>query len=86
MVNVNGREWCGNALVFATQKEAEDNAHDLMMRWTSVTDSRADETDDPVNYRWIDNKLVRVERAFPPSEGLSGADEPVNGDDGPHFA
>jgi hypothetical protein len=75
MVNVNGREWCGNALVFATKQEAENNAHDLMMRWTSVTDSRADETDDPVNYKWTDGRLVRVE-----------ADEPVNGDDGPNFA
>lgn len=61
MVCVNGREWAGNALVFATQKEAEDNAHDLMMRWTTVTDYRADETDEPVNYKWVDGRLVAVE-------------------------
>ena len=73
MVNVNGREWCGNALVFATKKEAEDNAHDLMMRWTSVTDFRADETNDPVNYKWADGRLVSVEADEPSLPAASRA-------------
>ena len=60
MVNVSGREWAGNALVFATREEAEDNARELMSRWMLVTDTRADETDDPVNYQWADRKLVRL--------------------------
>jgi len=54
------REWCGNSLVFASKKEAEDSAIDLMMRWTLVTDHRADPTDQPVNYRWVDGKLERI--------------------------
>ena len=54
-----GNEWAGNALVFATREEAEDKARELMGRWMLVTDTRADETDAPVNYRWVDRKLVR---------------------------
>ena len=54
-------KWNGNALVFATKKEAEANARELMQRWMLVTDTRADETDAPVNYRWIDGKLERIE-------------------------
>jgi hypothetical protein len=62
MVQVSGRsEWSGNGLVFATKQEAEDNAKDLMQRWTLVTDTRADETDNPVNYKWTDGRLVAVE-------------------------
>lgn len=62
MVQVSGRsEWAGNGLVFATKQEAEDNAKDLMQRWTLVTDTRADETDNPVNYKLTDGRLVAVE-------------------------
>jgi len=63
MVKVSGRsdEWCGNGLVFATKQEAESNAHDLMMRWMLVTDSRADETDSLVNYKWAGGRLIAVE-------------------------
>jgi len=43
-------KWYGNALRFATQREAELSAMDLSMRWTSVRDWRATESDDPVNY------------------------------------
>lgn len=60
MVEVNGNEWAGNGLVFATKQEAEDNARALMMRWFLVTNTRADETSDPVNYRWVDHKLVPI--------------------------
>jgi hypothetical protein len=61
MVEV-GRDWAGNSLVFATKEEAEANARWLMSRWISVTDTRADPTDKPVNYRWIHNKMIRVEQ------------------------
>ena len=54
MVNVNGREWCGN------------NVRNLMSRWMQVTDTRVDETDAPVNYRWENNKLVSVKE---PADG-----------------
>jgi len=61
MVEVDGRDWVGNSLVFATKEEAEGNARSLKSRWISVTNTRADPTEKPVNYRWIDNEMVRVE-------------------------
>lgn len=54
-------KWCGNSLRFATREEAEQNVQDLMMRWTSVRETRVVESDDPVNYRYTDRKLVKVE-------------------------
>jgi hypothetical protein len=47
--------------VFATKEEAEGNARSLKSRWISVTNTRADPTDKPVNYRWNDNEMIRVE-------------------------
>ena len=58
-VMVEGK-WCGNALVFATREEAEQNASDLLMRWFVPTDSRAAESMDPVNYRYVDRQLLRL--------------------------
>jgi hypothetical protein len=60
MVNVNGREWCGNGLVFATRLEAEGNALALMSRWLLVTDTRADETNNPVSHRWDRGELTNI--------------------------
>ena len=60
MVLVQG-EWSGNALRFATREEAEANAADLFQRWLLPTDYRVDESDDPVNYRWIDGNLEPVD-------------------------
>jgi hypothetical protein len=48
---VNDDKWYGNALAFATQEEAVVSAKDLMNRWLLVTDCRAVESDEPVNYR-----------------------------------
>jgi len=54
-------KWAGNALRFATKAEAEANVHNLMMRWTLVTDTRVVETTDPINYRWdLEIGLVKV--------------------------
>jgi hypothetical protein len=50
----------GNALRFATREEAEQNVHALMMRWTSVRETRVVECEDPVNYAWRDGALVQV--------------------------
>ena len=55
-VLVSGK-WSRNGLVFATQKEAHDNALALSDRWYMVDDVRSVEVDDPVNYRWVDGKL-----------------------------
>lgn len=60
-VMVSGeKEWAGNSLRFATKEEAEGNVRNLMWRWLSVTDTRVVESEDPVNYRWVDGKLEEV--------------------------
>ena len=45
-------QWAGNALRFATKEEAEASGRELLSRWFVPTDSRAAESDDPVNYRF----------------------------------
>ena len=61
-------QWCGNALRFATREEAEANVQDLMMRWFAVRETRVVESDDPVNYRWEEGRLVEIatEKAVKP--------------------
>jgi hypothetical protein len=58
----NSGEWCGNGLRFTTKEEAEANVFDLSMRWILVRETRVVESDDPVNYRYIDGKLKAVEK------------------------
>jgi hypothetical protein len=62
----NTCKWYGNALRFATKEEAEAQVRDLAARWTSVLDTRVVETDDPVNYRYINDTLIPVEKAPEP--------------------
>jgi hypothetical protein len=62
MVCVGKDEWVGNALVFATYEEANQNARDLMSRWNQVTSTRVDQTDQPVNYTYHDRRLLHVEK------------------------
>jgi len=57
---VNDDKWYGNALVFATKEEAEANVFDLSCRWMLVTDTRVVESNDPVNYAWVDGRLAAV--------------------------
>ena len=42
----------GNAQVFETEAEALGSARDRFRRWTMPTGFGADETADPVTYRW----------------------------------
>jgi hypothetical protein len=49
--------WCGNSLRFATKEEAEANVRDLASRWFLVRETRVVESDDQVNYAWVDGKL-----------------------------
>ena len=56
-----GGEWAGNAVRFATREEARAYVYDLAMRWTLVIDTRVVESDDPVTYAIVDNKLTRLE-------------------------
>ena len=51
-------KFCGNALRFATYEEAEQYALDLSWRWTLVVAHRVVRSQDPVNRRWEDGKLV----------------------------
>src|ERR1700682_6016253 len=53
-------KWYGNALRFATHKEAMDNAADLSWRWFAVRDYRAASSSDPVNYSYTSGKLEAV--------------------------
>ena len=53
-------QWCGNGLRFCTREEAEANVQDLMMRWFAVRETGVVESDDPVNYRYVDHKLIEI--------------------------
>jgi hypothetical protein len=61
-VRVNG-SFHSNALVFATREEAEQSARELMGRWLLVTDYRAVESDQPVNWALVDGVLSAVQVA-----------------------
>ena len=53
-------EWCGNALRFASPKEARDYVWNLSLRWTLVRDTRVVESDEPVNYSYQDGTLTAM--------------------------
>ena len=52
VISDNSGNWCGNALIFATQDEAQAYVRDLSCRWMMVRDTRVVESSEPVNYRW----------------------------------
>ena len=54
-------KWAANALRFATEAEAKLSAGDLAMRWMLVRKWRAAPSDEPVNYRIVNNVMERVE-------------------------
>jgi len=56
-------KWVGNQLRFATSDEAAGYVRDLMMRWTSVTETRVVPSNEPVSYAWLDGKAVPLETA-----------------------
>lgn len=56
----NSGKWAGNALRFATREEAEANVRNLANRWMLVCNTRVVESDEPVNYAWVDGKLAAV--------------------------
>jgi hypothetical protein len=64
----NSGQWSGNALRFATREEAEANVKDLERRWILVRETRVVESNDPVNYRWEEGRLVEIatEKAVKP--------------------
>lgn len=58
-VKVSG-SWGRNGLVFGTKEEAEASACNLYSGWMLATDSRAVESDLPVNYRWESGEHIPV--------------------------
>lgn len=54
-------KWATNALRFATAEEAFASMMQLRMRWWVPTDGRATESEDPVNYRFVDGQNIRIE-------------------------
>lgn len=57
----DGGNFAGNGLRFETREEAQAWLDDLCMRWFAVTDTRVDESTDPVNYRLVNNLLEEVQ-------------------------
>jgi hypothetical protein len=57
----------GNALRFATREEAAAKIRDRTMRWFALRHTRVVESDDPVNYRYVDGRLESVTPAAPPA-------------------
>ena len=55
-----GKTFGQNGQAFATEAEARAMAADIFSRWMLATDYRAVETEDPVNYRIVGNKLEPV--------------------------
>jgi hypothetical protein len=55
-------KWYGNALCFSTKGEAMQSASDLASRWMLVTAYDAHPSNDPVNYKFVDNVMSAVER------------------------
>ena len=53
-------KWYDNALRFATEQEALDNARDLSFRWFAVKEYRASPCPSEVNYSYHDGKLQAV--------------------------
>jgi len=55
-------KWTGNAIRLPDSKQAIEYGNDLFSRWTAVSEMRVVESEDPVNYLWLDGRLVSVER------------------------
>lgn len=49
-------------IAFATQKEAQYSADELMSRWMLVVEAGVEESDEPVNYRidWDTREMIAV--------------------------
>lgn len=55
-----GRSYASNALRFATEAEAIASARELMGRWMLVTDYKAEESTDLVNYEFVDGRNLSI--------------------------
>jgi hypothetical protein len=48
-IRTGRKDWTGNGQVFASRKDAEASALDLLSRWMLAEDYRLVETDEPAN-------------------------------------
>jgi hypothetical protein len=54
-IKVYGEEpFYTNGQTFATKEEAEKSARNRLWNWSLAEDSKAVESEEPVNYRWVD--------------------------------
>jgi hypothetical protein len=54
----NSGKWVGNQIRLPDKEQAYAYAKDLSWRWTLVRDYRVVESTEPVNYHFVDGKLV----------------------------
>jgi hypothetical protein len=59
-VCTGGDDWNTSAVVFATEKEAEDYAKDLFRRWTRVEQYEVRGSNDEANYEFVDGQLIPI--------------------------
>lgn len=57
----NSGKWVANQLRFATKSEAEMYGLNLFSRWLAVRERRAVGSADPINARWKDGHLERLQ-------------------------
>ena len=55
MFEFKSGEVCGNSQRFATRGEADQSASARFVVWTTPTGYHVEQSDDPVNYRRVDN-------------------------------
>jgi hypothetical protein len=53
-------EWVGNALRFATYKEADEYGHDLLCRWFLPEEYLVVESEDAVNYVFVEGRAAPI--------------------------
>ncbi len=53
-------EWVGNALRFATRREADAYLSELAANWTQVVKTRAVEVFEPVNCSWANGRVLNL--------------------------
>ena len=55
-------EWVANAVVLATKEEAEDYGNTMLFNCILFEDVRVVPSEKPVNYKWEDGRLVRLDK------------------------
>jgi len=62
-VRIKGESrWTYNGLFFATSEEAEAWGQDLSRRWSLLKKWEAQPSNEPVNYKFENGQLIKVEK------------------------